>query len=209
MSAAAADPPRYRLPAAFSRILKCLCRFQQLLKESLKVARMSAPRILLAIPVTLLALGLVRRLRIAAGMRRGDQAVIDAKRNRNKRFANKIVTRVGRAGRPHSIFAIIEVSGHRTGRRYTTPVRAVEQRTEFVVPLTYGPKTGWLVNLRHNVGILRWQGRSIPVGNPIAVPTSTVAHLLPLPSRFLLWLDGTDQCVRIQKLGPQDQSLPT
>ena len=170
---------------------------------------MSASRVLMPISVALLALGLVRRLRIAAGMRRGDQAVIDAKRNRNKRFANKMVTRVGRAGRTHSIFAVIEVAGRRTGRRYATPVRVVEQPTDFVVPLTYGPKTSWLVNLRQNPGILHWQGRSIPVGNPIAVPTSTVAHLLPLPSRFLLWLDGTDQCVRIQKVNHQDQSLPT
>jgi hypothetical protein len=30
--------------------------------------------------------------------------------------------------------------------------------------------------------------------------TSVVADQLPLPSRFLLWLDGTDQCVRIQDL---------
>jgi len=47
----------------------------------------------------------VRRIRIAVGMRRGDQAVIDAKRNRNKRCASKVVTTVGRAGRRHSIFA--------------------------------------------------------------------------------------------------------
>jgi hypothetical protein len=160
-----------------------------------------------AIAVALLAFGLVRRMRIAAGMRRGDQAVIDAKRNRNKRFANKMVTRLGRAGRPHSIFAVIEVSGRRAGHRYTTPVRAVEQPSEFVVPLTYGPKTSWLVNLRKNPGILHWQGRSISVGNPVTVPTSTVAHLLPLPSRFLLWLDGTDQCVRIRQLGLKDRSF--
>jgi hypothetical protein len=120
--------------------------------------------------VVLLVGGVVRRLRIAAGMRKGDQAVIDAKRQRNKRFANKMVTAVGRAGRPHSIFAIIDVTGRRTGRRYTTPVRAIEQPTDFVVPLTYGPKTSWFVNLQHNPGTLRWQGRSIPVGDPVWFP---------------------------------------
>ncbi len=147
------------------------------------------------------AVGLVvRRLRIAAGMRRGDRAVIDAKRRRNKRFANKIVTRVGRAGRPHSIFAVIDVVGRRTGRCYTTPVRVVEQPTDFIVPLTYGPRSSWLLNLRHSPGVLHWQGRPIPVGDPTLVPTATVAHLLPPPSRFLLWLDGTDQCVRLSKL---------
>jgi hypothetical protein len=155
--------------------------------------------------VVLSAVGVVRRLRIAAGMRSGDRAVIDAKRQRNKRFANKMVTRVGRAGRPHSIFAIIDVTGRRTARRYTTPVRAVEQPTDFVVPLTYRPNTSWLINLQHNPGTLHWQGRSIPVGDPVVVPTSAVGHLLPPASRFLLWLDGTDQCVRIQKLNPGER----
>jgi hypothetical protein len=89
-----------------------------------------------ALAVILVAV-LVRRLRIAAGMRRGDQAVIDAKRKRNKRFANKVVTRFGRAGRPHSIFAVIENTGRRSGRRYATPVRVVEEAGGFIVPLTY------------------------------------------------------------------------
>ncbi|MGO9382085.1 MAG: hypothetical protein ACLP4W_08305 [Mycobacterium sp.] len=142
----------------------------------------------------------VRRVRIAAGMRRGDQAVIDAKRHRNKRFANKMVTSVGRAGRPHSIFAVIEHSGRRTGRRYSTPIRVVEQPGGFVVPLTYGPRTSWYVNLQAGPGKLHWQGRAIPVGNPTLVPIGLAAHHFPPPSRFLLWLDGTDQCVRIEDL---------
>ena len=82
---------------------------------------------LAVIPVAVL----VRRLWIAAGMRRGDRAVIDAKRQRNKRFANKVVTRFGRAGRPHSIFAVIEHTGRRSGRRYATPVRVVQEAGGF------------------------------------------------------------------------------
>ena len=69
-----------------------------------------------AVLAVVLIAAVVRRIRIAAGMRRGDQAVIDAKRNRNKRFANKMVTRVGRAGRRHRIFAVIDYTGRRTGR---------------------------------------------------------------------------------------------
>jgi hypothetical protein len=81
----------------------------------------------------------------------------------------------------------MDVTGRRTGRRYTTPLRAVEQPTDFVIPSTYRPKTSWFVNLQHNPGTLHWQGRPVPVGDPIVVPTSTVARLLPPPSRFLLW----------------------
>lgn len=154
-----------------------------------------------ALAVILVAV-LVRRLRIAAGMRRGDQAVIDAKRKRNKRFANKVVTRFGRAGRPHSIFAVIEHTGRGSGRRYATPVRVVKEAGGFIVPLTYGLRTSWYVNLKAGPGELRWQGRAIPVGDPTLVPTSEAAHRFPPPSRFLLWLDGTDQCVRIHDLSP-------
>jgi hypothetical protein len=81
----------------------------------------------------------------------------------------------------------MDVTDRRTGRRYTTPLRAVEQPTDFVIPSTYRPKTSWFVNLRHNPGTLHWQGRPVPVGDPIVVPTSTVARLLPPPSRFRLW----------------------
>jgi hypothetical protein len=159
----------------------------------------ASARVGLPVLAIVLVAATVRRVRIAAGMRRGDQAVIDAKRSRNKRFANKLVYTVGRAGRPHSIFAVIDYSGRTTGRRYTTPIRVVEQPDCFIVPLSYGPKTSWYVNLKSGPGHLQWQGRAISVGNPTLVPTSAVAAKWPLPSRFLFWLDGTDECVRIQR----------
>ncbi len=163
----------------------------------------------LAVLAVVLTAALVRRIRIAAGMRRGDQAVIDAKRRRNKRFANKMVSTVGRAGRPRSIFAVIDYIGRRSGRRYTTPVRVVERPDGFIIPLTYGPRTSWSVNLQTHPAQLHWQGRTIPVGSPTLVPTSVVADQLPLPSRFLLWLDGTDECVRIQDLTKSDGPTTT
>jgi deazaflavin-dependent oxidoreductase (nitroreductase family) len=153
--------------------------------------------IITLLPLVLTA-AVIRRIRIAAGMRRGDQAVIDAKRARNKRFANRLITTVGRAGRRRSIFAILRFTGRRTGRRYRTPIRLVEHGDGFIVPLTYGSRTSWYVNLLANPGELQWQGQTVPVGDPTLVPTSTVAHLLPLPSRILMWLDGTDTCVRLE-----------
>ena len=154
----------------------------------------------IALLPVMVAVAALRRVRIAAGMRRGDQAVIDAKRARNKRFANRLITTVGRAGRRHSVFAVIHVTGRRSGRRYSTPIRLVEQGDDFIVPLTYVPRTSWYVNLLAHPGQLQWQGQMIPVGNPTLIPTSTVANLLPPPSRFLMWLDGTDQCVRLQRV---------
>lgn len=86
------------------------------------------------------------------------------------------------------------------GRRHTTPIRVVEQPNGFIVPLTYGPRTSWYVNLGATPAQLHWQGRTISIGDPTLIPTSAVVDQFPLPSRFLLWLDGTDQCVRIQDL---------
>src|SRR4051794_38827479 len=66
-----------------------------------------------------------RRIVIARGMRRGDQRVIDRRRERNKRLANRMVRTVGRAGRHRSPFAIVGCVGRRTGRLFETPVRVV------------------------------------------------------------------------------------
>ena len=48
-------------------------------------------RAIIALVPMVLAAAVIRRVRIAAGVRRGDQAVIDAKRARNKRFASQPV----------------------------------------------------------------------------------------------------------------------
>lgn len=160
----------------------------------------SARRGVIAVLPLVSAAAAIRRIRIATGMRRGDQKVIDAKRARNKRFANRLVTTVGRAGRRHSIFGVIYFIGRRSGRHYSTPIRLVERGGGFLVPLTYGPRTSWYVNLRANPGQLQWQGRTFAVGNPTLVLTSTVAREFPPPSRLLMWLDGTDTCVRIERV---------
>lgn len=47
-------------------------------------------RIGLGLLGAVLVAAIVRRVRIAAGMRRGDQEVIDAKRHRNKYLANRL-----------------------------------------------------------------------------------------------------------------------
>ena len=141
-----------------------------------------------------------RRVVIARGMRRGDQRVIDRRRERNKRLANRVVRTVGRAGRHRSPFAIVGCVGRRTGRLFETPVRVVgEDQVTVLIPLTYGPRTGWLKNLRVNEGYLLWQDRRIAVGSPEIVETDRIALDLPWPSRLLLWLDGTTQLVRLTK----------
>jgi len=143
----------------------------------------------------------VRRLVVSSGMRRGDQQVIDQKRRRNKLVANRLVRALGRAGRRGSPFAVIGSIGRRTGRTFETPVRVVrEDPTAVCVPLTYGRSTDWLRNVRLNDGYLVWQGRRIRIGRPEIVPLARTPLDLPLPSRLLLWLDGTGELVQLEKL---------
>jgi hypothetical protein len=93
---------------------------------------------------------------------------------------------------------VIEHTGRRSGRRHTTPI--VEQPGGFIVPLKCGPRTTWYANC--GPGDCPWQGRVIPVGNPTLVSTRRAATQFPLPSRFLLWLDGTEGCVGLEDLTP-------
>lgn len=156
----------------------------------------------LAAALVMLTTGLVlRRLRIAVGMRRGDQRVVGRKRRANQRLANRLVRRIGRAGRRGSLFGVIHVTGRRSGRPFATPVRPVEVPGGFLVPLTYGPNTDWYRNLQAAPGRLVWQGVSHPIGNPRPVDVTTVLPHLPPPSRFLLWLDGTRLCIRVEEIG--------
>ncbi|HUH70835.1 MAG TPA: hypothetical protein VLZ05_19340 [Mycobacterium sp.] len=98
------------------------------------------------------------------------------------------VSTFGRAGRPHSIFAVIDYTGRRTARRYTTPIRVVEQPDGFIVPLTYGPKTGWYVNLQAGAGYLHWQGArsrwaTHPGVHTHSGPTVAAAVAIPVLAR--------------------------
>jgi hypothetical protein len=102
-------------------------------------------RAAVAVLAVIFAAAVVRRIRVAAGMRRGDQAVIDAKRARNKRV-DKVVTSIGSAGRPHSIFAVIHYTGRRSGRRYSTPIRVVERLKEWVYGGAIFTYTGPLIS---------------------------------------------------------------
>src|SRR5271165_6191094 len=92
--------------------------------------------IFLAIALVLAA-ALIARVRTAIGMRSGDQATIKRKRYANKRWNNRLTTAIGRAGQPHSIFAMVRHVG-RSGKAYATPVRALPVEGGFIIPLTYG-----------------------------------------------------------------------
>ncbi len=153
--------------------------------------------IFLAIALVLAA-ALIARVRTAIGMRSGDQATIKRKRYANKRWNNRLTTSIGRAGQPHSIFAMVRHVGRRSGKAYATPVRALPVEGGFIIPLTYGQTADWYRNIEAAGGDqLDWHGKTYNVGRPQIANAAEVLPAYPLPSRFLFWLDGVPQFVRV------------
>jgi deazaflavin-dependent oxidoreductase (nitroreductase family) len=147
---------------------------------------------------SLLALALAVRIRTALGMRAGDQTTIDKKRLFNKRWSNRIIMTLGRAGQPRSLFALVRHMGRRSGKVYITPVRAVPVGGGFIIPLTYGRKADWYRNLQASEGgQLQWQGKTYTVKPPEIIDAEQALPAFPLLSRFLFWLDGVPQFVHV------------
>ena len=149
----------------------------------------------------LLGLAFLVRVRTAIGMRSGDQTTINKKRNFNKRWNNHLITTVGHAGKPHSIFALVHHVGRISGKSYSTPVRAVLVDSGFIIPLTYGSKTDWYRNIQANGGgKVEWRGKMYDVGCAEIIASDQAQYAFPLPSRFLFWLDGLPQFVRVSQV---------
>lgn len=179
---------------------------QTFLSDHKKQSRTRVVRnvILLSLGI-LLGLALLTRVRTAIGMRSGDQTTIDKKRSFNKRWNNHLTTTVGRAGQPFSIFALVDHVGRRSGKSYSTPVRVSPVAGGFIIPLTYGSKADWYRNLQaKGGGKVEWQGKIYDVGQAEIVEPAQALPAFPLPSRFLFWLDGVPQFVRVLQLAPTE-----
>jgi deazaflavin-dependent oxidoreductase (nitroreductase family) len=114
----------------------------------------------------------------------------------NRAIANPVVRPF--AGRV-SPLALIEHRGRHSGRRYRTPVVGWFAGDEFIVPLTYGPDTDWVKNLRTDGG-----GRLIRGGRSYRVETPTIsrgiarAPGIPRPIRRFLPLIRVDNYLRLR-----------
>ncbi len=150
------------------------------------------------IVLVLIATAVLLRVRQAIGMRARDQSVINKKRHTNKRINNRLVMTIGRAGKRHSLFALVHHVGRKSGKQYVTPVRLVRHDNEFTIPLTYGERSDWYQNLRAVGNMeIQWQGRNYQVGHPEELDFSHAIHDFNLLSRFLFWLDGVPAFVRV------------
>ncbi len=103
----------------------------------------------------------------------------------SKRVINPRVLKF--AGSPHSLFAVVQHVGRRSGRAYETPLLVMPVADSFVIELTYGLEVDWYRNVVA-AGECRvlWRGREYicdefgPIEVEIALPAFPLALRLPL-----------------------------
>ncbi|HWU40337.1 MAG TPA: nitroreductase family deazaflavin-dependent oxidoreductase, partial [Candidatus Acidoferrum sp.] len=148
--------------------------------------------------VLLLAWIIVSNLSHAAGMRARDPHVIDQTRKANKQGRNRLILTFGRAGRVHSLFALVQHVGRKSGREYSTPVRLVRRGDSFIIPMIYGNRSDWYKNLlAAGTMKLTWQGQTHRVGNAEPLEVSLAEKEFPWISRFLFRLEGLPAFLRV------------
>lgn len=148
--------------------------------------------------VILISVAVTLPLRQAMGIRAGNKAVIDKKRQTNKRSNNRIVITIDRAGKRYSPFALARHTGRKSGKQYVILVRLIQHDNNFTIPLTYGERADWYQNLQTAGKMeIQWQGVTYQVGHPERLEISHAVNDFPLISRFLFWLDGIPAFVRV------------
>jgi deazaflavin-dependent oxidoreductase (nitroreductase family) len=149
---------------------------------------------LLLILLSLAATLVVLTVALGRGLRH--KGFRDRVRRLNRGRWNPIALRT--AGKHSSGFAALTHLGRRSGRVYTTPVRAIPFGDGFVIPLPYGADTDWCRNVQAAGSCtLRWQERDYLLGHPEVLPFSQAAHVFPLAERVTDAATGITQCLAL------------
>lgn len=106
-------------------------------------------------------------------------------------FTNRIVNPITRKFAGHVPgFAILIYVGRRSGKRYRTPMNVFHRDGRFVFALTYGREVQWLKNvLAAGTCEIEERGRTRRLLDPEVI-FDPGGHLMPLPVRFFLRLQG-------------------
>ena len=104
-------------------------------------------------------------------------AFLDRVRVFNKRVLNPLMMRM--AGRKYWYASVIEHTGRRSGKEYSTPVAAERVPDGFIVPLPYGVDVDWLRNvLAAGRATIRSHGRTYRVVAPRIISAESAAPQL-------------------------------
>lgn len=104
---------------------------------------------------------------------------IDKVRVFNKHVLNPVMMLV--AGQKYWYAGVIEHTGRRSGKAYTTPVVIERLDDGFLIPLPYGTGVDWLANVRAaGRATVRVHGETCDVVQPELIGAATAAqHLSP------------------------------
>jgi len=112
---------------------------------------------------------------------------LDRVRHFNKRTFNPWILRS--AGAPHSLLAVVEHVGRRSGSVYATPVIVRPVPDGFVFALTYGPGVDWYRNLlAAGSCTLRWRGEAYKLDQPETLSAEAGWKAFPVPLCWILRL---------------------
>lgn len=122
----------------------------------------------------------------------------------HKHVSNPVMVRffAGRSSRD----ALLHHVGRRSGRAYATPLTAHRSEDTIIVPLPYGTKTDWLLNLQSaGQGVVELEGRSFTVDEPEVVPIDEVMPLLPSLLERIVQMHDTQRALRLHVAGSAER----
>ena len=103
-------------------------------------------------------------------------------RTSNKYLLNPVMLRL--AGKRYWYASVIEHTGRRSGKTYSTPIVADRVGDDILVPLPYGTQVDWVRNVL-NAGratVVR-KGETFAVGSPELIDSTQALPLLPRDRR--------------------------
>ena len=96
---------------------------------------------------------------------------------------------------PHvPFYVVLEHYGRRSGRVFHTPLAGIRVDSGFLLPLAFGEKAHWVLNLRHNgSGVVEWRGQRTAVSDPEVITWDEGKSSIPWMQRRLAPVFGVKQ----------------
>ena len=103
-------------------------------------------------------------------------------RTSNKYLLNPLMLRL--AGKRYWYASVIEHTGRRSGKTYSTPIVADRVGDDILVPLPYGTQVDWVRNVltAGRATVVR-KGETLAVGSPELIDSTQALPLLPRDRR--------------------------